>query len=106
MEGEGNKENAELLTEMVEVIEKMGSYVEFRMTQRKECLNLVRRLKLLVPLLEEIRELVSDEALSCLLNLRNALFAAKKLLKNCNSGSKIYLVSSLSLSLYLCEDFI
>lgn len=91
MEGEGSKENAELVTEMVEVIEKVGSYVGFRMTQRKECLNLVRRLKLLVPLLEEIRELDSDDALSCLLNLKNALFAAKKLLKNCNSGSKIYL---------------
>ncbi|CAI9786435.1 unnamed protein product [Fraxinus pennsylvanica] len=91
MEGEGSKENAELVTEMVEVIEKVGSYVGFRMTQRKECLNLVRRLKLLVPLLEEIRELDSDDALSCLLNLKNALFAAKKLLKSCNSGSKIYL---------------
>ncbi|KAL2512539.1 U-box domain-containing protein 15 [Abeliophyllum distichum] len=93
MEEEGSKENAELVREMVEVIEKVGSYVGFRRTQSKECLNLVRRLKLLVPLLEEIRDLDTDEALSCscLLNLKKALFAAKKLLKNCNSGSKIYL---------------
>lgn len=87
--------SSELVREMMEVIETVGSYAGFRVTQRKECLNLVRRLKLLVPLLEEIMELdysVSGLGLNSLLNLKKALLGAKKLLKTCNYGSKIYLV--------------
>ncbi|XP_057779835.1 U-box domain-containing protein 15-like [Salvia miltiorrhiza] len=58
-------------------------------------MNLVRRLKLLTPLLEEIRELhtsVSADAFNHLVDLNKALLASKKLLKTCNSGSKIFLV--------------
>ncbi|OMO92020.1 Armadillo [Corchorus olitorius] len=83
-----------IVGELMEVIGTVGSYGGFRKTQRKECLNLVRRLKLLVPLLEEIKELdesVSGLALNSLSNLKKALLGAKKLLKNCNYGSKIYL---------------
>ncbi|KAJ6365592.1 hypothetical protein OIU76_030384 [Salix suchowensis] len=58
--------------EMMDVIDTVGSYVGYRRTQRKECLNLVRRLKLLV-------------------NLKKSLLGAKKLLKKCGCGSKIYL---------------
>ncbi|KAH1122761.1 hypothetical protein J1N35_005921 [Gossypium stocksii] len=88
--------SSELVREMIEVIETVGSYAGFRVTQRKECLNLVRRLKLLVPLLEEIKELDYSVSglglgLNYLLNLKKALLGAKKLLKNCNYGSKIYL---------------
>ncbi|KAK0581102.1 hypothetical protein LWI29_010071 [Acer saccharum] len=98
-----NESDVVLVGELMEVIEKVGSYGGFRRTQRKECLNMVRRLKLLVPLLEEIRELDDDDdgdnksvvlhslAFNCLSNLKKALLAAKKLLKNCNCGSKIYL---------------
>ncbi|XP_057769122.1 U-box domain-containing protein 15-like isoform X2 [Salvia miltiorrhiza] len=92
MEGEGN--GVEVVGEMVETIEKVGKYTDFRRTQRKECMNLVRRLKLLTPLLEEIRELhtsVSADALNHLVDLNKALLASKKLLKTCNSGSKIFL---------------
>ncbi|KAK3010824.1 hypothetical protein RJ639_011508 [Escallonia herrerae] len=83
-----------MVSEMVDVIEAVGSFVGFRRTQRKVCLNLVRRLKLLLPLLEEIRELGSSipaRAWSHLANLKKSLFSAKKLLKHCNVGSKIYL---------------
>lgn len=92
----------DVVKELMEVIETVGSYAGYRKTQRKECLCMVRRLKLLVPLLEEIRDLgslVSGEAFNCLANFRKAILAAKKLLKHCNCGSKIYLVSALSLSL-------
>ncbi|KAL0291472.1 UNVERIFIED_CONTAM: hypothetical protein Sradi_7025500 [Sesamum radiatum] len=58
--GNGNGNGVDVVKEMMEVIEKVGSYVGFRKTQRKECLNLVRRLKLLMPLLEEIKELHAD----------------------------------------------
>lgn len=104
MEVEGEeRENVEegkinVVQELFQVMETVGSFVSFRRTQRKESLNLVRRLKLLVPLLEEIKDLcssISDEAFSSVLNLRKALLSARKLLKQCNYGSKIYLVSGL-----------
>lgn len=85
------------LTEANELIAAIGGFSGFRKTQSKECLNLVRRLKMLVPLLEEIRDLhnmVPAEALSPhLAHLKEALVLAKRLLKNCHNGSKIYLVS-------------
>lgn len=84
----------DLVSEMMDVIETVGSYVGYRRLQRKECLNLVRRLQLLVPLSEEIKETdkpPSSEHLNSLVNLRKALLGAKKLLKTCSSGSKIYL---------------
>ncbi|XP_073308322.1 U-box domain-containing protein 15-like [Primulina huaijiensis] len=81
--GEGN-----LVKQMVQMVENVGSYGGFRKTQRKECLNLVRRLRLLIPLLEELE---SDEALCYLNSLNQSLLAAKKLLKTCISGSKIFL---------------
>ncbi|KAF9684710.1 hypothetical protein SADUNF_Sadunf04G0146800 [Salix dunnii] len=83
--------------EMMDVIDTVGLYVGYRRTQRKECLNLVRRLKLLVPLLEEIKEidhhkLGSSAGLkTSLVNLKKSLLGAKKLLKRCARGSKIYL---------------
>ncbi|XP_050232773.1 U-box domain-containing protein 15-like [Mercurialis annua] len=83
----------DIVKELMDCIETVGSYTGYRRIQKKECLNLVRRLKLLVPLLEEIKESSSngDIGLNCLLNLKKALFSAKKLLKKCSSGSKIYL---------------
>ena len=90
-------EESQVVRELREVIESVGSYAGFKKTQRKECLNLVRRLKLLVPFSEEIRELDKDKSvwglgLNSLASLKKALLGAKKLLKNCNYGSKIYLV--------------
>ncbi|GLT63210.1 hypothetical protein SLA2020_357890 [Shorea laevis] len=93
--GSSNRgDGSDVVRELMEVIDTVGSYTGYRKTQRKECLNLVRRLKLLIPLLEEMRELeesVSGLALNSLVNLKKALVAAKKLLKDCNYGSKIYL---------------
>ncbi|KAB5561664.1 hypothetical protein DKX38_006621 [Salix brachista] len=86
-----------VVKEMMDVIDTVGSYVGYRRTQRKECLNLVRRLKLLVPLLEEIKEIDHHKLGSTaglktsLVNLKKSLLGAKKLLKKCGCGSKIYL---------------
>uniref|UniRef100_A0A2N9I2W7 RING-type E3 ubiquitin transferase n=1 Tax=Fagus sylvatica TaxID=28930 RepID=A0A2N9I2W7_FAGSY len=89
------RDESDVVKELMEVIETIGSYTGYRKTQRKECLSLVRRLKLLVPLLEEIRELgssvSSEAALNFLANLRKAFLVAMKLLKHCNHGSKLYL---------------
>ncbi|XP_043711831.1 U-box domain-containing protein 15-like [Telopea speciosissima] len=78
----------------MDVIEYVSLFTDFRKTQKKECFNLVRRMRLLVPLLEEIYEVdepVTDSVIECLCELKKALLFAKKLLKFCHDGSKIYL---------------
>ncbi|CAH1433500.1 unnamed protein product [Lactuca virosa] len=90
---EGDESN-DLVAEMIEIIETVGSYMGFRRTQRKECLKLVRRLKLLIPLFEEIKEMnqsIPTRAFQSFVTLKKALLSAKKLLKHCNFGSKIFL---------------
>lgn len=81
---------------LIEVIDGVGSCGGYRKTQRKECLSLVRRLKLLAPLLEEIGELHrdgdSDDFPSCVADLERAVLSARELLKQCSCWSKIYLV--------------
>ncbi|XP_038970976.1 U-box domain-containing protein 15-like isoform X1 [Phoenix dactylifera] len=92
MEREHDQED--LTREMLEVIDTARSFGEFRRTQRKECFNLVRRLQLVAPLLEEIKELetpISDTAFARLCDLAEAFSDAKKLLRCCHDGSKIYL---------------
>ncbi|KAK4754814.1 hypothetical protein SAY87_008571 [Trapa incisa] len=86
----------ERVKELIEAIDGIGSYGGYRKTHRKECLSLVRRLKLLIPLLDEIGELHRDGAPgdapgSSLVDLERALVSARELLKQCSCGSKIYL---------------
>jgi len=92
MEREHDQED--LTREMLEIIDSVRSFGDFRQTQRKECFNLVRRLQLVTPLLEEIKELetpISDAAYEKLCDLAKAFADAKKLLRCCHDGSKIYL---------------
>ncbi|KAM7258486.1 hypothetical protein ACFE04_014227 [Oxalis oulophora] len=84
----------DLLQEISGVIESVAQLGEYRRTQKKECCGLARRLKHLLPLLEEIRDIDSpiDEAgIVALCNLKKVLLMARKLLRTCNDGSKIYL---------------
>ncbi|XP_038970978.1 U-box domain-containing protein 15-like isoform X2 [Phoenix dactylifera] len=100
MEREHDQED--LTREMLEVIDTARSFGEFRRTQRKECFNLVRRLQLVAPLLEEIKELetpISDTAFARLCDLAEAFSDAKKLLRCCHDGSKIYLVELMNVQL-------
>ncbi|OVA00605.1 Armadillo [Macleaya cordata] len=90
----GSQEETTVIQEMIDLIEAVGLFGDYRRSQKKDSFNLVRRMKLLVPLLEEIKEIekpIPDEALKCLCNLKKALNCAKKLLKTCNEGSKIFL---------------
>ncbi|KAK1434382.1 hypothetical protein QVD17_00121 [Tagetes erecta] len=92
-ENEGDDGN-DLVAEMMDMIETVGSYTNFRRTQRKECLKLVRRLKLLIPLLEETKEMnqqIPTRAFQSFVHLKKPLLSAMKLLKQCNFGSKIFL---------------
>lgn len=89
------KNKMDVIQELVALIEAVQSIGDFRRMQRKEAHSLVRRLKLLLPLLEEIRDIdtrIPEAGMTCLCNLKGAFLAAKKLLKMCTEGSKIYLV--------------
>ncbi|KAK6116171.1 hypothetical protein DH2020_008440 [Rehmannia glutinosa] len=84
-----------VVEEIIAIVESVKAIGEYRKTQRKECLNLVRRLKLFLPLLEEIRTprgtTIPDPGILYLRKLKKAFQSAKKLLKLCHGGSKIYL---------------
>lgn len=86
-ERDGGGETAEDVIQAVEsVIQSAASFGEYRRTQRKECYNLLRRMRLLLPLFEEVRELespVTDKGIDWMLELKKVLVMAKKLLKFC-----------------------
>ncbi|KAL5778345.1 hypothetical protein ACOSP7_011271 [Xanthoceras sorbifolium] len=87
-------EEIDVIQEIFSVIEFVAQLGDYRRTQRKECYNLARRMKLMLPLLEEIRDYdspINEAALASLCCLKKALVMAKKLLRTCNEGSKIYL---------------
>ncbi|KAG6542127.1 hypothetical protein Mapa_016479 [Marchantia paleacea] len=80
------------LTDVVNGITQIGVY---RRTHKKECANLTRRVKLLAPLFEEVKELkgpLPEDAIVCFNALEKALYFAKQLLLLCHDGSKLYLV--------------
>ncbi|XP_009759338.1 U-box domain-containing protein 15 [Nicotiana tabacum] len=88
------QDKRELVYELMGIIQTVSSYAEYRRTQRKESRNLVRRMKLLLPLLEEIRdfeEQIPESGIECLVKMKKAFHSAKKLLKSCHGGSKLYL---------------
>lgn len=95
-EQEVQMDAGDLVRELLETVETARSFPDYRRSQRKECYNLIRRMKLAVPLLEEIRDLeipLPDGVRAKLCGLRTGFAAAKKLLRSCHDGSKIYLVS-------------
>ncbi|CAN6722501.1 unnamed protein product [Malus baccata var. baccata] len=102
-EGEGGGGGEDIRDETAEgVIEYVAQIGDYRRTQRKECYNLVRRMKLLLPLFEETRELdepIPERGAAWLANLKMMLLMAKKLLKTCHEGSKIYLVELMIMQL-------
>ncbi|KAF5455654.1 hypothetical protein F2P56_025204 [Juglans regia] len=84
----------DVVEELVGVVESVARFGDYRRTQRKECCGIVRRMKVLLPLFEEIRDLekpLPEAGVAWLCNLKKAFLMAKKLLKTCNEGSKIYL---------------
>ncbi|CAN6481090.1 unnamed protein product [Victoria cruziana] len=94
---EPQKSDAEekmIIHSLIEIGEAVSAFGDYRRGHRKECFNLVRRIKLLGPLLEEVRENgapLSEKSVACFGDLKKAFLRANKLLKMCNSGSKIYL---------------
>ncbi|CAO2207070.1 unnamed protein product [Urochloa humidicola] len=87
-------DDEDLVEELLVTVNSARAFAEFRRTQRRECANLLRWLQLVLPLLEELRDAaprLTDEAYRRLALLGRALSAARRLLRSCNDGSKIYL---------------
>lgn len=81
---------------LVECIKEISGLPESQNLCKKVYGNLVRRVKLLSPLFEELKdnsdESLSDEQLQSFDSLFVALGSAKTLLKDVNQGSKLYQV--------------
>ncbi|KAJ0540359.1 putative U box domain, armadillo-like helical, Zinc finger, RING/FYVE/PHD-type [Helianthus annuus] len=83
-----------VILKLIDIVNEISVISDYRSTVRKQFFNLSRRLKLLNPLFEEIRdvkEAVPDESFRSLVSLMEALESAKELLRLGSEGSKIYL---------------
>lgn len=87
-----------LVDEIIQIVESAMAIRDFRQTQRKECITLVRRMTLFLPFLEEIScydaTAIPRSAASFLMKLKKAFELAMKFLKLCHCGSKIFLVGN------------
>jgi hypothetical protein len=89
--------DVDLLDELLSTVGSARAFQEFRRSQRKESFNLLRWLQLVLPLIEELREAaparpLTDDAYRRLALLGRAFQAARRLLRCCHDGSKIFLV--------------
>ncbi|KAK1420810.1 hypothetical protein QVD17_22687 [Tagetes erecta] len=88
-------EKGGLIQKLIDKVNEVSVITDYRCTVKKLFSNLGRRLKLLTPLFEEIRdvkELLPDHSHQALLSLMEDLESAKELLQLGSEGSKIYLV--------------
>lgn len=80
----------------MELVNEIAGVGECRNYLKKEGANLVRRLKLLAPMFEELRELkdplLKDNTLQALTSLRSALKHAVEILKFGHESSKLFMV--------------
>ncbi|XVF20065.1 hypothetical protein REPUB_Repub11eG0166100 [Reevesia pubescens] len=84
-----------LVQSLIDAVNQIASIGDYRCAVKKDYCNLARRLKLLTPMFEEIRESkeqIPEETVKALVSLKQALVSAKELLRFGSEGSKIYLV--------------
>ncbi|KAK4785832.1 hypothetical protein SAY86_002521 [Trapa natans] len=80
---------------LIETVNEIASLSGYRATVKKQYCNLARRLKLLIPLFEEIEEIkepLPEETIAALVSLGESLVSAKELLRFGCDGSKVYMV--------------
>ncbi|KAL9296612.1 hypothetical protein ACSQ67_022508 [Phaseolus vulgaris] len=99
MEGENVSKVIELVSEVaskvIELVNEVASISEYRPPVKKEYCNLARRLKLLIPMFEEIRDMkdpIPKDTSKAVLAFKEALESARELLRFGSEGSKLYLV--------------
>lgn len=91
-------EKHELAKSLIELVKVTASNSNHRTPMKKHCSHLSPRLKLLLPMLEEIRDckvshLPQEAMMKALSSLKESLIHAKDLLTFVTQVSKIYLVS-------------
>ncbi|XP_010241805.1 PREDICTED: U-box domain-containing protein 14 [Nelumbo nucifera] len=87
------EEPNEVVEQLVQIVKEASGFPECRSTSKKMYHNLLRRVKLLNPLFEELRDReapLGEEDARALNMLKVALESAKELLQSVNEGSKLY----------------
>lgn len=88
-------DQAALSQKLIDVVAEISEISDYRSPVKKQYTNLARRLKLLSPMFEEIRDSkdpLPHDCIKALAWLLRALESAKELLRFGGEGSKIYLV--------------
>ncbi|OVA06967.1 Armadillo [Macleaya cordata] len=87
------EESQNVVNELFEIVREISGFPECRNTSKKLYCNLLRRVKLLSPLFEELKDSeagLDEEEIRVLLSLKVALESAKGLLRSVNEGSKLF----------------
>ncbi|KAK7404582.1 hypothetical protein VNO78_05535 [Psophocarpus tetragonolobus] len=82
-------------SKVIELVNQIASISDYRLPVKKQYCNLARRLKLLIPMFEEIRDMkeaIPEDTSKAVLAFREALQSAMQLLRFGSEGSKLYLV--------------
>ena len=83
-------------SKVIELVNEIASISEYRPPVKKQYCNLARRLKLLIPMFEEIRDMNKDalakDTSNAVLAFKEALQSARKLLRFGSEGCKFYMV--------------
>ncbi|XP_043697697.1 U-box domain-containing protein 13-like [Telopea speciosissima] len=89
------EEKGVVIRKLIDVINEISSISDYRCPIKKQFCNLARRLKLLLPMLEEFedsKDPIPDDTLYALSSFKDALESSKELLRIGSQSSKIYLV--------------
>lgn len=84
-----------VIEKLIEMVNEISGISDYRYIVKRQYCNLARRLKLLTPMFEEIRdskEPLPVDSLQALTSLKEALNSAMELLRFGSEGSKIYMV--------------
>jgi hypothetical protein len=93
--GPESEDVGDLVEKVAELVDEIAAISDFRNAYRRQFCNLSRRIRLLAPMLEEAKEgprPLPEASVAALRQLRDALAAAKDLLRLGSTGSKIFLV--------------
>eukprot|EP00250_Pteridium_aquilinum_P023123 c26241_g1_i1 orf=2-883(-) len=88
-------DDALLMESLLKTVNEITQITNFHGSHKRQCVNLVRRIKVMLPLFEEMKEIqshVPEAAVTVFKTLESVLQSAKVLLQFCHNGSKLYLV--------------